>query len=173
MAGEYHFHLLGGAVLGFVENDEGVVKGTTPHEGEGGYFDDSAFDELFHLFGFEHIVDCIVEGAEVGIDLFFEGSGEEAEFFSGFDGGACQDDPGDALCDEGGDGHGDGKVSFAGAGGSDAENEVIALDCLEVSTLIDRLWGENLFAEVSLAAAGNEGAEGDGGISSDNPEVTC
>jgi hypothetical protein len=80
----------------------------------------------------------VEEWSEVGIDLGLEVSGEEAEAFAGFDGGAGEDDAfGHAVLEEGGGG-GDGEVGFSGPGGAGAEDEVVGVDGLEVAALA---WG--------------------------------
>ncbi len=89
------------------------------------------------LLGFEQVVERVVERAEVGIDFLLEGAGEEAEALAGFDGGADEDDAADLFGIHGGDGHGDGEIGFAGAGGADAEDHVVLLDGLDVLALID------------------------------------
>src|SRR5947209_13193620 len=38
LAGEHHLHLLGRAVLGFIENDEAVVQSAPAHECNGSHF---------------------------------------------------------------------------------------------------------------------------------------
>ena len=117
-AGDEHLHLFHGGVLGFVHDDEGVGEGAATHEGEWGDLDDVGLEELVDLDGVEEIVEGVVEGAEVGVDFFLEGAGEEAETFAGFDCGTDQDDAADFFRHEGADGHGDGEVGFAGAGGA-------------------------------------------------------
>ena len=45
-AGQKHLHLLGGGVLGLVQDDEGVVQGAAPHEGQGRHLDDAPLYQL-------------------------------------------------------------------------------------------------------------------------------
>ena len=75
------------------------------------------------------------------------------------------------LADQRGDGHGDGEIGLAGAGGADAEDEVVALDGFEVAALVDGLGRENLLAEAALLAAADQAAEGDFRIVGDDAEV--
>ena len=89
---EEHFHLFAGGVLGFVEDDEGIVERAAAHEGERGDFDDAFFEEIFELVGFEEVVERVVKRAHVGIHFFLERAGKEAEAFAGFDGGAREND---------------------------------------------------------------------------------
>ena len=71
-AGEEHEHLFGGGVLSFVEDDEGAVESTTAHVGEGGDLEDSLIHHLLDFFDIEHIVEGVVEGAEVRENLFLK-----------------------------------------------------------------------------------------------------
>src|ERR1700744_3611203 len=142
LARKHHFHLLGSTVLRFVEDYEAVVESAAAHEGERRDFDRGAFEQLFHFVGFEHVIERIVEGAKVWIDFFLQTAREEAEFFARFDGGARQNDAGDALADEGLNRHRDGKISLAGTGRADAENEVVTLDSFEIAALGDSLGSE-------------------------------
>lgn len=144
-AGQEHEHLLGGGVLGFVEDDEGVGEGAAAHVGEGGDFDDAAVHGLLDFLHVHHVVEGVVEGAEVGEDFFLEVAGQVAEGFAGFDGGAGEDDAGDLFGAEGVNGHGHGEEGFAGTGGADTEGEVVVLDGLEVGHLGEGFRGQGGF----------------------------
>ena len=115
--------------------------------------------QFLDFVGFEHVVERVVEGAQIGIDFFLQAAGQEAEALACFDGGARENDAADALADERLDGHGDGEISFAGAGGSDAEDEIVALDGFEIAALCDRFGRENFLAEAALLAAFEERRE--------------
>jgi len=145
-AGEEHEHLLPGAILGFVEDNEGVVQGAAAHVGERGDFDGAAALVFLDLLGGEHIVEGIVEGAEVGGDFLVEIAGEEAQGFAGLHGGSGKDDAGDLVFAEGEDGHGHGEVGFAGAGGAYAQSEVVFAGGLDVAFLADGFGGDGGFA---------------------------
>jgi hypothetical protein len=136
-AGEEHEHLFGGGVLGFVEDDEGMVEGAAAHVGEGCDFDGAAFHAALDFVDGEHVMEGVVEGAEVRGDFFVEIAGEKAEGFAGLDRGAGEDDAGNLFGFEGNDRHGHGEVGFAGAGGADAEGEVVLADGLDVAFLAD------------------------------------
>ena len=92
LAREHHLHLFGGGVLGFVEDDEAVVEGAAAHEGERRDFDGKALDELLYFLGFEHVVERVVERAEIGVNLFLQRAGKEAEALAGFHGGPREND---------------------------------------------------------------------------------
>ena len=59
---------------------------------------ESALEQLLHFFGFEHVVERVVERAQIGIDLFLQGAGQKAEALAGFDGGAGENDAADPSC---------------------------------------------------------------------------
>ena len=162
-AGDEHLHLFHGGVLGFVHDDEGVGEGAAAHEGEGGDLDDVALEELVDLFLVEEVVEGVVEGAEVGVDLFLERAGKEAEALAGFDGGADEDDARDLFGEQGGDRHGYGEVGFAGAGGAEAKGHVVGFDGFDVLFLVGRARLDHaLDAGRALLAGVDEPAEGGG-----------
>ena len=63
------------------------------------------------------------------------------------------------LFDQRGDRHGDGEIGLAGAGGADAEDQVVALDGFQVAALVDGLRRQHLLAEIALLAAVHQGAQ--------------
>jgi hypothetical protein len=155
----------------FVHDDEGVVKGAAAHEGERGYLDDIGLEHLVDLDGIEEVVEGVVERAEVGVDFFLEAAGEEAEAFASFDGRAYEDDAADFFCHEGGDGHRDGQVGFAGTGGAKAEGHVGLFDGLDVLALVGRAGLDHtLDAGGTLLAGVDERFECDGGVGDDEFE---
>lgn len=68
--GEEHLHLFPRRVLGFIEDDERLFQSPAAHVSERRDFDDVAVDHLLELVVAEHIGQGIVQGAQVGIDLF-------------------------------------------------------------------------------------------------------
>jgi len=162
--------LLRRAVLGFVEDDEAVIEGAAAHEGQRRDLDGRSFEELLYFFSFQHVVEGVVQRAEVGIHLFLQGAGEKSEALAGFDGRASQNDTADALANERLNGHGYREVGFAGSGGADAEDEVVALDRFEIAALRNGFGREDLFPETALAAAGDERAKRDFRIRGDDAQ---
>src|SRR5437879_5944118 len=86
-AREEHFHLFGGGVLGFIENDERMVQGAAAHVGERREFDRAALEELPGLVETQKVVERVVERPQVGIDLLSKISREEPKAFARLDRG--------------------------------------------------------------------------------------
>ena len=66
--------------------------------------------------------------------------------------------------------HGDGEIGLAGAGGTDAEDQIVALDGFEIAALRDGFGRENLLAETALLAAVDQRAKRDFGIGGDDAQ---
>ena len=67
--GQEHLHLFRGCVLSLVEDDEASVERAASHEGERGHFDRPPFEKPLGPFGLEHVVESVVERAQVRVDL--------------------------------------------------------------------------------------------------------
>ena len=158
-AGQEHQHLLAGGVLGFVEDDEGAVEGAAAHVGEGGDFDGAALGQFGEFVGGEHVVEGVVEGAEVGEDFLLEVAREEAQRFAGLHGGAGQDDAGDLVLEEGADGHGHRHPGLAGAGGAEAEGDVVGADGFEQAGLAEGAGKYGGAAGADIDAQANQAVE--------------
>jgi hypothetical protein len=78
-----------------------LVERAAAHVGERGDFDGAAFHVFFDFLGGHHVVEGVVERAQVRGDLLVEIAGEEAEGFAGLDGGSGEDDAGDGAFPEG------------------------------------------------------------------------
>ena len=102
---------------------------------------------LRDLLGLEHVVERVVERAQVGIDLLFEVAGQEAEALPRLDRGPRENDPRDLALHERRHGHGHRQKRLAGARGPDAEHDVVGSDRVEVALLPARLGGDPLLAE--------------------------
>ena len=151
-AGQEHFHLAFGAVLGFVQDDGGVVECAAAHEGEGDDFDDVVLHEAAGGAEVHHVVEGVEEGTQIRIDLVGEVAWEVAELFAGFDGGAGEDDALDAAGAEQVHGGGDGEVGLAGACGAQAKDEIELADAGEVGKLVGRAGANGLAGDVDVEA---------------------
>ena len=67
---QHHLHLFRRGVLRLVDNDKAVVQRTSAHEGDRSDFDGPAFQKLLHLLHVDHVIERIVEGAQIRIDFF-------------------------------------------------------------------------------------------------------
>ena len=136
--GEEHLHLLGRGVLRLVEDDEAVVEGAPPHEGQGCHLHHSPVEESLGGLGLDHVEEGVVERSEVRVYLGHEVAGQESHPFSGFDQGPGQDDAVHLAGLECTDGHGDGEPTLAGACRSDGEGDDPVGHRLDVALLPDR-----------------------------------
>ena len=138
-AREEHLHLLGGRVLRLVEDDEGVVQRAAAHEGERRHLDRAALDQLAGAVEVDHVVQRVVERAEVRVHLLRQVAGQEAELLAGLDRRAREHDAREAVLHELGDGHRHGQVRLAGTRRPDAEHDVEVADRVDVRLLRDAL----------------------------------
>ena len=91
-AGEEHFDLLGGGVLRFVQDDDGIVQCASAHKGEGGNLDDVQLHILLQLGGRYHVLQGVIEWLQIRVDLVLHVAGQETELFAGFYGRTAEDD---------------------------------------------------------------------------------
>src|SRR5437899_3105854 len=142
-AGKEHEHLFDCGVLRFVQDDKRVVQRASAHIGEGRDLDGASLHVFLDLLSREHVVERVVERAEIGRDFFVKVAGQKTERFAGLDGRAGQNDPRSLFVLERLRGHGHREVGLAGAGRADAERHIVLADCLEVFLLTDGLWSDS------------------------------
>src|ERR671923_793056 len=145
-AGEEHLHLLGTRVLRLVEDDERVVERATAHEGERRDLHDPALHVRVQPVRLEHVVQGVVEWAEVRIDLREHVPRQEAEALAGLHGRPREDDPVHLALLERGDGEGHREVGLPRAGRADRERHGVAPDRLDVALLHHGLRRDRLAA---------------------------
>ena len=134
-ARQEHLHLRDGRVLAFVEDNDGVIKRAAAHEGERGDLDDVVLGVALDLLGLHHVVEAVEEGSEVRVDLGRHVAGEKAEPFARLDRGPDEDDLLDGRLPQLVDRHADGEIRLAGAGGADAEDEIVLAHRVNVRRL--------------------------------------
>src|SRR4028119_1609694 len=88
-----HLHLLGGGVLGFVQDDERVVQGPTSHKRQRRDLDYTPLKMPLELGRVHHLVERVVERPEVRVDLRHHVTRQEPERLPRLDRGPRQDDP--------------------------------------------------------------------------------
>ena len=151
--GEEHLHLLGRGVLRLVQDDERVIQRSTAHVRQGGDLDGAGGHQAGDGVGVEHVVQRVVERAQVGVDLLVQGAGQEAQALPRLDRGPGQDDPVDLLGLQGLDRLGHGQVGLPGAGRADGEHDRVLVDGVRVALLVQRLGPDG-------PAAGGQDADG-------------
>ncbi len=134
-ARQEHAHLLAGGVLRFVQDHERVVQRTATHERERRHFDLPALTQLFHPLELEHVVERVVQRAQVRVHFFGQVAWQEAELLAGFDRRARHDDALDLLLHQPRRGHGHRQIRLAGTGRADTENQVMVANGFDVLTL--------------------------------------
>ena len=138
-AGQEHLHLLGRRVLRLVEDDEAVVERAAAHERQRGDLDGLALEQPLRALRLDHVVQGVVQRAQVRVDLRHQVAGQEAEPLAGLDGRAGEDDPLDLLGLQRLDGHRHRQPRLAGAGRADAERDDVVGDGVDVALLAGRL----------------------------------
>ena len=102
------------------------------------------------LSGVHHVVERVVERAQIGIDLLAHVAGQEAEPLAGLDRRPRQDDAVDLLALEHRDGMRDREIGLAGAGGADAEHQLMALERADIGVLRGGARAHRALAQVDL-----------------------
>ena len=109
------------------------------------------FEQPLGAFGLEHVVEGVVERAQVGVDLGHQVAGQEAEPFAGLDRGPGQDDAVDLLGLQGLHGERHRQIGLAGAGGADPEGDDVGGDGVDVALLPAGLRADRAARETSAA----------------------
>ena len=126
---------------------------TSAHVCQGGDLDGAGGHQAGDGVGVEHVVQRVVERAQVGVDLLVQGAGQEAQALPRLDRGPGQDDPVDLLGLQGLDRLGHGQVGLPGAGRADGEHDRVLVDGVRVALLVQRLGPDG-------PAAGGQDANG-------------
>ena len=135
-AGEEHLHLFGRGVLRLVQDHERVVERAAAHERERRHFDRAAFEILLGLLDVEHVVERVVQRAQVGVHFLLQIAGQEAKLLAGFDGGPREDDAAHLLREQVAHRLRHRKIRLAGAGRADPEHDVVLVDGFEIAPLV-------------------------------------
>ena len=135
-AGEEHLDLVDSGVLGLVEHDDGVVECASAHEGQRGNLYGAPLHVFLEFDGRNHVLERVIEGLEIGVDLVFHVAGQETEFLTCLDGRAREYDLAHLLVLEGLDGERYGDISLACAGGAQSEGQIVLAEALDKQGLI-------------------------------------
>ena len=133
--GEEHLHLLGRGVLSLVEDDEGVVERATAHEGQWRDLDGARGHQPRDRVGVDHVVQGVVERAQIGVDLVAQRPGQEAQPLARFDRRPGEDDPVDPLALQRSDRLGHRQIGLPGAGRADPEDDRVHVDRVDIPLL--------------------------------------
>lgn len=118
-----------------VQDDHGIGQRAAAHEGERRDLDLAGLQRALDDARVHQVVERVVDRAQIGIDLLAEIAGQEAEPLAGFHRRARQDDLVDFLALEQLRGMGNREPGLAGAGGADAEHQLMALQGADVGIL--------------------------------------
>ncbi len=129
------------------------------HEGDGSDLDDVLLQIAIHLLRIEHVVERVVQRAQVGIDLVLQRPRQKSQALAGFDRRTRQDDAVHALRQQRRDRHGDGEVSLAGARRADAEDHVVFLDGFQIAALVQALGLDGAAPERALPSGFGQSAQ--------------
>eukprot|EP01133_Synstelium_polycarpum_P001309 gene1308-1502_t len=110
-----------------------------------GDLDHLALDQLGHVFEAEHLVERVVERAQVRVDLLGQVAGQKAQLLAGFHRRTHQQDASHLLALQGIDRAGHGQVGLAGTGRADAEVDVVAQDLFDVALLVQAARANHAF----------------------------
>ena len=105
------------------------------HEGQRRDLDLARSDPAGHLFGRQHVVQRVIERAEIGVHLLLQVAGQEAQALPGLDRRARQHDAVDPPGLQQGDALRHRQVGLAGAGGADAEDHLVPRQQVDVGGL--------------------------------------
>ena len=160
----------------FVQNHIRAVERAATHVGERGNFDQAFFHQFGDAVEAHQIVERVVERAQVGVDFLRQIAGQEAEFFTCFDGGADEDDAFDLVFFHGIDGGGDGEIGLAGTGRADAEIDSVLKDAAQVTALVGTAPADGAAPRfdadvLALVARGDFSGKGRAGIAQGEVDV--
>ena len=136
-ARQEHLDLRQGGVLRLVQNDEGVVQRAAAHVGQRGDLHGAVLEEFLELHGRNHVVQSVVKGLQVGIELLLHVAGQESQFFARLDGRAREDDAFDLLLLQCTDGQRNGRIGLSRAGGPHGEQQVVLVVEFDEPLLVD------------------------------------
>src|SRR5436190_2431200 len=136
---EKHLHLHRRRILRLVEDDERVAQRAPAHERERGDLDDPGFERLLDALLRHHLVECVVERSEIGIDLRLHVPGEEAETLPSLHGRPGEHDAPDTLARQRLHRRRDGGIRLPRPRRSDADDDVVLGDLRQILRLAGRL----------------------------------
>ena len=134
--GEKHLDLLGSRVLGFVQNNYGIIQRTSTHESQRGNLDDIQLHVFLQLGSRNHVLQGIVQRLQVGVDFILHVAWQETQFLTRLHGRAAQDDFFDFLVLQCPYCQCNGGIGLTRTGGTDGKNHVILFKLLHQFQLV-------------------------------------
>ncbi len=134
-AREEHEHLRANGVLRFIEDDDGIIECSATHERERRDLNDVAGQKTLDLIVFHAVVQCVEQGAKVGVDFLLQIAGQESQFFTGFNGRTNEYELAHFFGFQKRHGGSHREIRFAGARRTDAESQVVFEHGLHVIAL--------------------------------------
>src|SRR5215218_2770500 len=153
-AGQKHLHLHRRGVLRLVQDDGRVGERATAHEGEWRDLDLAGLQRALDNARVHQVIERVVDRAKIRIDLLAEIAGQKAEPLAGFHRRTGQDDLVDFLALEQLRGMRDREPGLAGAGGADAEHQLVALQRADVGILRRRARTHRALAQIDAVEGG-------------------
>ena len=135
-AREEHFHLFQRGVLRLVQNDKAVVQRAATHVRQRRDLDHLLLDQLGDLFKAEHLIQRVIQRAQIGVDFLGQIARQKAQLLASFYRRTYQQDAANLLALQGVYRAGDGQVGLAGARRADTEVDVVLLNGAHIILLI-------------------------------------
>jgi len=110
-------------------------EGSAAHEGDRRDLDLARRDTPLDLLGRQHVIEGIIERAQIGIDFLAHVAGKKAEAFAGLDRRPRQDQPVDRTGDQLLDGLGNGQIGLAAAGRTEREHHLRPAEGFDIACL--------------------------------------
>ena len=126
-------------ILGFVEDDKGMIKRAPTHKRKRCYFDRALVDPVLSPFGIDHVVERIVKRAQIRIDLLGHVAGQKSQSLASLDRRAHQHNPFHALAQQSIDSHGHRQIRLASPRRANAKRYVVLAYRFDIRLLTRRL----------------------------------
>ena len=158
-ARQKHLHLLGRGVLRLVQDHKCVVQRAPAHESQRRDFNLLALKGFLHPVKTHQLVQCVVERAQVRINLLRHVAGQKTQALARLDGRARQHDFLHRAALQRIDRAGHGQISLARARRADAKSDVVRGNVFQISALVERACAQVGAAcgQLSRAVGGTQG----------------
>ena len=143
-SGEEHLHLLWRGVLGLVEDDEGVVEGTTTHVRQRSHLDGTRVHEPGDGVRTHHVAQRVMERTQVRVDLLGEGTGQESHLLTGLHCWTGEDDPAHLPGMQCLHRLGHGQIRLPGTGRANPEDDGVGIHGVDVTLLVAGLGADDV-----------------------------